>query len=458
MLNKHILVIDDEPSIRTLLKEILEEEGYRVSVAKDAETARVNRQKERPDLSLLDLWLPDADGLTLLKEWAPGPESGSPVIVMTGHGTAETAVEALKMGAYDFIEKPLSTPKLLISIQRALENASLNFENTRLKKLDQELGRFVAQENEMLKLKEDCKNVANHNANILILGESGVGKETVARFIHQSSSSRDENFILLNFAGLTSEEQERQLFGFQSSSKTSYGALELAQKGTVFFKDISCLKPNLQAKLLRALENKVFFRGSSQEAIPLTSRIIASAKEKFSEMVRTEEFREDLFYQLSIVPLSVPPLRRRKEEIDELVDTFIRVLVAKENLPLRQFSKNAKARLKQYNWPGNLRELKNYVQRLLILGNKGVVERNEIEQILGSRNIQPNDLGEEIFQLPLKLARLEFEKAYLQRQLNNFDGNVAMVSEHIEIERTHLYRKLRSLNLDIKDSKKASSQ
>ena len=213
MLNKHILVIDDEPSIRTLLKEILEEEGYKVSVAKDAETARVNRQKERPDLSLLDLWLPDADGLTLLKEWALGPESGSPVIVMTGHGTAETAVEALKMGAYDFIEKPLSTPKLLISIQRALENASLNFENTRLKKLDQELGRFVAQENEMLKLQEDCKNVANHNANILILGESGVGKETVARFIHQSSSSRDENFILLNFAGLTSEEQERQLFG-----------------------------------------------------------------------------------------------------------------------------------------------------------------------------------------------------------------------------------------------------
>ncbi len=260
MLNKHILVIDDEPSIRTLLKEILEEEGYKVSVAKDAETARVNRQKERPDLSLLDLWLPDADGLTLLKEWAPGPESGSPVIVMTGHGTAETAVEELKMGSYDFIEKPLSTPKLLISIQRALENASLNFENTRLKKLDQELGRFVAQENEMLKLKEDCKNVANHNANILILGESGVGKETVARFIHQSSSSRDENFILLNFAGLTSEEQESQLFGFQSSSKTGYGALELAQKGTVFFKDISCLKPNLQARLVRTLENKVFFR------------------------------------------------------------------------------------------------------------------------------------------------------------------------------------------------------
>ena len=218
------------------------------------------------------------------------------------------------------------------------------------------------------------------------------------------------------------------------------------------------MKPNLQARLVRTLENKVFFRSSSQEAIPLTSRIIASAKENFSEMVRTEEFREDLFYQLSIVPLSVPPLRRRKEEIDELVDTFTRVLVAKENLPLRQFSKNAKARLKQYNWPGNLRELKNYVQRLLILGTKGVVERNEIEQILGSRNIQPNDLGEEIFQLPLKLARLEFEKAYLQRQLNNFDGNVAMVSEHIEIERTHLYRKIRSLNLDIKDSKKASSQ
>ena len=154
MLNKHILVIDDEPSIRTLLKEILEEEGYKVSVAKDAETARVNRQKERPDLSLLDLWLPDAAGLTLLKEWAPGPERGSPVIVMTAHGTPETAVEALKMGAYDFIEKPLSTPKILISIQRALENANLNFENTRLKKLDQELGRFVAQEKKMLKLKE----------------------------------------------------------------------------------------------------------------------------------------------------------------------------------------------------------------------------------------------------------------------------------------------------------------
>ncbi len=457
MLNKHILVIDDEPSIRTLLKEILEEEGYKVSVAKDAETARINRQKERPDLSLLDLWLPDADGLTLLKEWAPG-QSGSPVIVMTGHGTTETAVEALKMGAYDFIEKPLSTAKILISIQRALENASLNFENARLKKLDQELGRFVAQEKKMLKLKADCKNVAKHHANVLILGESGVGKETVARFIHQSSTSRDENFILLNFAGLTSEEQENQLFGYQSSSRTGYGAFELAQKGTVFFKDISCLKPNLQAKLVRVLENKVFFRGSSQEAIPLTSRIIASAKKNLLEIVSTEGFREDLFYQLSVVPLSVPPLRKRKEEIDELIDTFVRVLVAKENLPLRQFSKTAKARLKQYHWPGNLRELKNYIQRILILGSKGVIEKSEIEQILGPRDIQASDLSEEIFQLPLKLARLQFEKAYLQRQLKNFDGNVAMVSEHIEIERTHLYRKLRSLHLDIKDSKKVPDQ
>ena len=174
-------------------------------------------------------------------------------------------------------------------------------------------------------------------------------------------------------------------------------------------------------------------------------------------MIDAEEFREDLFYQLSIVPLSVPPLRKRKEEIDELVDTFVRVLVAKENLPLRQFSKNAKARLKQYHWPGNLRELKNYIQRILILGSKNVVEKSEIEKVLGSRESQPNDLGEEIFQLPLKLARLEFEKAYLQRQLKNFDGNVAMMSEYIEIERTHLYRKLRSLHLDIKDSKKASS-
>ena len=454
MRNKHILVIDDEPGIRTLLKEILEEEGYKVSVAKDAESAKFNRQKERADITLLDLWLPDADGLSLLKEWADGAENESPIIVMTGHGTAETAIEALKLGAYDFIEKPLSTPKVLISIQRALENANLNFENLRLKKLDQDLSGFVARNVAMTKLKENCLKASNHRANVLISGESGVGKETTARYIHQSGLYKDKNFILLNLAGLNGGEQERRLFGFHSPNKVGYGALELAQKGTVFFKDIANLDYNVQAKLVRVLENKVFFRTSGQEAIPLTSRIIASTKKGLMDLVSQDKFREDLYYQLNVIPLTVPSLRQRKEEIDELVDNFVRVLAAKEGLPLRQFSKAAKTRLKQYHWPGNLRELKNYVQRLLILGSTGLVEKTEIDHILTPKEKPQPGLNDEIFRLPLKLARLEFEKTYLQKQLKTFAGNVAQMSEHIEIERTHLYRKLRSLHVDIKESKK----
>ena len=455
--SKHILVVDDEAGIRNLLKEILEEEGYSVSVAEDAESARINRQKQRADLTLLDIWLPDIDGLSLLREWTSAKELAGPIIIMTGHGTLETAIEAIRLGAYDFIEKPFSTPKLLISVERALENARLSFENNRLKKLDQGLAAFIVRNPAMEKLRENCIRICGHRANVLIFGECGVGKETTARYIHKKGPNKGENFVRVNLAGLSSDEQEKELFGFESTNKIAYGALELAQKGTAFLKDITNLNYNTQAKLVRAMEDKVFFRCKGQDAIPLTARIMASSKKNLDNLVSKEQFREDLFYQLNVIPLEIPALRERRDEIDNLLDHFVQTLAKEEGLPLRHFSKSARARLKQYDWPGNLRELKNYIQRLLILGSQNIIHKNEVDPILGLKDSKEAEFGDKIFQMPLKLARIEFEKAYLERQLKTFDGNVAQVSQYIEIERTHLYRKLRSLRVDIKDSKKTTT-
>ncbi len=452
----HILVVDDEPDIRSLLKEILEDEGFEVTAAENAEQARESRRHRRPDLVLLDIWMPDTDGIALLKEWSDGNALDAPVIMMSGHGTVETAVEATRLGAYDFIEKPLSIAKILLTVQRALENASLKSENIGLRQRTQSTVEPIGSSMTMEKLRNNALRIADHKTSVFISGESGTGKEVVARFIHANSSRATGKFVNVNVAGLARENPDTELFGVEESGKVIFGSLELANGGTLFLKDIADMDLSTQARLLSALENQAFLRVGGREPVSIDIRIIASTRKNLVDLVGSGEFREDLFYHLNVLPVVVPALRERRDDIDDLIEYFLEGFETQEALPRRNFPGSVRNRLKDYDWPGNIRELRNFVQRLLILGSGDHVEVAEINSMLGrSWEVQ----GEPLlpgFDLPLREAREHFEKAYLEYQLRAVNGSVSKVSERVGIERTHLYRKLRSLGIDPKRIKEAS--
>ena len=452
----HILVIDDEPDIRSLLKEILEDEGFEVTVAENAEQARESRRHRRPDLVLLDIWMPDTDGIALLKEWSDDNALDAPVIIMSGHGTVETAVEATRLGAYDFIEKPLSIAKILLTVQRALENASLKSENIGLRQRTQSSVEPIGSSSGMEKLRSSALRIADHKTSVFISGESGTGKEVVARFIHANSSRATGKFVNVNVAGLARENPDAELFGVEEGGKVIFGSLELANGGTLFLKDIADMDLNTQARLLSALENQAFLRVGGREPVSIDIRIIASTRKNLVDLVGSGQFREDLFYHLNVLPLVVPALRDRRDDIDDLIEDFLATFETHEALPRRIFPGSVRNRLKDHEWPGNIRELRNFVQRLLILGSSEHVEVAEINSMLGtSWEVQ----GEPLlpgFDLPLREAREQFEKAYLEYQLRALNGSVSKVSERVGIERTHLYRKLRSLGIDPKRIKEAS--
>ncbi|MEE2983219.1 MAG: sigma-54 dependent transcriptional regulator [Pseudomonadota bacterium] len=452
----HILVVDDEPDIRILLKEILEDEGFEVTTAENAHQARESRRHRRPDLVLLDIWMPDTDGISLLKEWSVGNALDAPVIIMSGHGSVETAVEATRLGAYDFIEKPLSTAKILVTVQRALENASLKSENVGLRLRTHSSVDPIGSSIVMEKLRNDVLRIADHKTSVFITGESGTGKEVIARYIHANSRRVSRKFVSVNVAGLARENPDTELFGIEEGGRVIFGSLELANGGTLFLKDIADMDLNTQARLLSALENQAFLRIGGREPVSVDIRIIASTRKKLVELVSTGEFREDLFYHLNVLPLVIPALRERRDDIDELVEFFLDAFETHEALPRRIFPGSVRNRLKDYDWPGNIRELRNFVQRLLILGASDHVELSEVNSMLGiwtEANLEPLLPG---FDLPLREAREQFEKAYLEFQLRALKGSVSKVSERVGIERTHLYRKLRSLRIDPKRIKEAS--
>ncbi len=454
----HILVVDDEPDIRGLLKEILEDEGFEVTIAENAAQARECRRLRRPDLVLLDIWMPDTDGISLLKEWSEGNTLDAPVIMMSGHGTVETAVEATRLGAYDFIEKPLSIAKILLTVQRALENANLVTENIGLRQRAQSPQEPIGSSSAMQRLRAAALRIADHNTSVFLSGESGTGKEVIARYVHGHGNRAAGRFVNVNVAGLARESPDAELFGSEHDGKVMFGSLEVANGGTLFLKDIADMDLNTQARLLSALENQAFLRVGGREMVSVDIRIIASTRRNLADLVGSGRFREDLFYHLNVLPLVVPPLRERPEDIDELIDYFLAAFESQEGLPRRNFSAAARRRLQDYGWPGNIRELKNFIQRLLILGTSDTVEVSEINVMLG---LQP-DTGSEPtmpgFDLPLREAREQFEKAYLEYQLRACNGSVSRVSERVGIERTHLYRKLRSLGIDPKRIKELTRE
>ena len=445
-----ILVVDDEPDILELVGDILRDEGYEVDLAEDAESARAARRNRRPDLILLDIWMPDSDGISLLREWSESGTGDAPVIMMSGHGTMETAVEATRLGAYDFLEKPLSMAKLLLTVRRALEAAELRRENIGLRRealrVSEPVGRSPAIDN----LRERARRIAEHDTPVLVTGESGSGKEVIARYLHAHSPRASGPFVRVHVAGLVGPAGQAKLFGAEDGAHIRYGAIEKANGGTLFLKDIADMDAELQARLVTALQDRAFLRLDGVTPVSLNVRVVAASRSDLVRAVAASRLREDLYYLLNVVPLAVPPLRARREDIPELMSHFVDILVTRENLPNRRLTVGAQNRLRNHTWPGNVRELANVLQRLLILGSGSTIELEEVEATLGT--VPEIERADEVaeFELPLKEAREQFERAYLEYRLRKAGGSVSKVAAAVGVERTHLYRKLRGLGIDPK--------
>ena len=449
----NILVVDDEAGICSLVKEILEDEGYDVDIAGDAETARAARRNRRPDLILLDIWMPGTDGISLLREWSETGTGAPPVIMMSGHGTIETAIEATRLGAYDFLEKPLSTAKLLLAIRHALEAAELRRENMGLRREALQASEPIGRSTLMGSLRDQVRRMAEHDTPVLITGESGSGKELFARYLHAHSPRATGPFVRVRIASLAGTAGQTEVFGAEEGPIIHYGAVEKANGGTLFLEDIVDMDPVFQSRLVTMLQERSFHRVDGSAPVPLNVRIVTASREDIGRAVASERLREDLYYLLNVVPLAVPPLRDHREDIPELVSYYIDVLVTRENLPNRRLTVGAQNRLRNHGWPGNVRELINVLQRLLILGSGSVIELEAVEAALGATpDVEHRDDEILEFEAPFREAREQFERAYLEYRLRKAGGSVSKVAAAAGIERTHLYRKLRGLGIDPKSS------
>ncbi len=455
MSQSHILVVDDEPDIRTLVREILEDEDYSVATAEDGASARNALRDRRPDLVLLDIWMPDIDGITLLKEWSEDDGLPCPVIMMSGHGTVETAVEATRYGAYDFLEKPLSLAKLLLTVERSLEVDKLQQENLGLRRHVQHVVEPVGKSPVIQRLREQVKRVAQHDSWVLINGQAGSGRETFARYLHSQSARRDGLFVDMGVSAIAKGGSARELFGSEKGERIQYGALEQARGGTLFLDEVADMDLEAQAQLLGALDTGSFLRIDGTDPVDIDVRIVAATKRDLEMEVQEGRFREDLFYHLNVVPLNIPPLKEHTEDVPDLLNFYVDHFVRHEKLPYRHFSVGAQNFLRNYSWPGNVRELKNMVQRLLILGAGEEISQDEVELAVSGREVSEmvDTGGLFSFDQPLRQAREQFEKVYLEYQLAKHGGNVSKTAAEAEMERTHLYRKLKSLGIEIKDKK-----
>lgn len=452
MIKRNILVVDDEPDIRSLVKEILEDEGFNVATAENATEARTSCQETPPDLILLDIWMPDIDGITLLREWKEKERIDSAIIMMSGHGNVETAVEATRCGAYDFIEKPLSIAKLLLTIKHALQTTSLQQENLQLQRATFNKLEPIGNSKKINALRTQIGRIANHDTAVLVLGESGTDKELYARYLHSQSHRSDGPFVTVSVTSLSKEHAETELFGMQTNNQIQQGYFDKALGGTLFIKDVAELEHGLQSQLYNVLETKKYTHIGDSSAVELDVRIVAATRYNLEMQVNDGEFRDDLYYLLNVLPLTIPPLRDHYEDIPAILEFYVNYFIEAEGLPYRHFSVAAQNRLRSYAWPGNVRELKNLVQRLLIMGTDEIIEVDEVESSLGvieaNSHTFPNDHFN--FDLPLREARENFEKAYLEYQLEKAGGSVSKVANAVGVERTHLYRKLKMLGIELK--------
>ncbi len=447
-----ILVVDDESEIRRLLQEILADEGYDVEAAADAAQARTRRAKHEPDLILLDIWMPDTDGITLLREWAQS-SSGlpCPVVMMSGHGSVETAVEATRLGAFDFIEKPLSLAKLLRTVERALESGKQKRQSPRA--LAPPVVAPVGKSRVMHALREQVHQIAPHDASVLIIGEPGTGREAFARYVHSLSRRASGPFVTLIAAGVSDDNALALLHGIEAGEPGSRGLLEQANGGVLFVNALEDLSPVVQRLLLADLETRSFRRIGGQHPVPLDIRLICSARPGIDQAGESGSVRVDLLAHLNVIKLHIPPLREYAEDVPDLLRYYIDRLVDDEHLHFRRFSVAAQNRLRNYPWPGNVSELRNLVKRLLILGGAEDIGLEEVERELAAQTLSSEPLvKQDLLALPLREAREQFERAYLQQQLILCNGKVGQLAKRVGMERTHLYRKLRLLGVDFRQS------
>lgn len=449
MSTAHVLVIDDEADIRALIKEILSDEGYGVTVAADAEEARRARAADKFDLMLLDIWMPDTDGITLLREWSESGDLACPVVIMSGHGTVDTAVEATRLGAFDFVEKPLSLAKLLRTVESALESS--NRQPSAGRSVMPTLLAPVGRSKLMQALRERAQQYARLDGSVLISGEPGSGRSAFARYLHALSARADEPLVNITAASLTDSNLEEQLLGSEQQGEIHAGAFERAGLGTLVIDELTDLDAAAQKIVLAILEDGKWYRVGGTEPVTLKARVIATVATDYAAKVDAGALRRDLVSHLGVLKLEVPPLRDYSEDVPELLAYYVDKLVDSEGLPFRRFSVAAQNRLRNYPWPDNVRELKNLTRRLLVTDSGDDVSLHDVEHELGAGVSAGEPLvKQDLLSLPLREAREQFERAYLQQQLVLCEGKVGQLAKRVGMERTHLYRKLRSLGVDFK--------
>lgn len=449
MSTAHVLVVDDEADIRALISEILSDEGYKVTVSRDAAAAREARAADRFDLVLLDIWMPDTDGISLLREWSSQGALDCPVVIMSGHGTVDTAVEATRLGAFDFVEKPLSIAKLLRTVERALEDSRRRNGNTRhvLPSLLAPVGRSAM----MKKLRETVQQYATHDSPVMITGEPGTGRGAFARYMHMMSERAAEDPVMLLATSLTDSNAEEQLLGSESNGAITVGYIERAAGSTLIIEELTDLSVAAQKLLIGVLEKGSFLRVGGKQAVDLRARVLATVVDDFNAVVESGKLRRELVANINVLNLRVPPLREYSEDVPELLSYYVDKLVDSERLGFRRFSVAAQNRLRNYPWPDNVRELKNLVRRLLMTGSDEEISLDEIEKEVAASSREDEPLvKQDLLALPLREAREQFERAYLQQQLVLCDGKVGKLAKRVGMERTHLYRKLRSLGVDFR--------
>ena len=448
-----ILVVDDEADIRELVSGLLEDEGHAVRVASNSDEALVAIRARRPSLAILDIWMQGGglDGLELL-DVIKGLDSDLPVVMISGHGNIETAVSALKRGAYDFIEKPFKSDRLVVVVERAIEAATLRRENRRLRAQTMVPTGLIGRSAAAQALRSTIGKVAQANSRVLISGPAGSGKELVARQIHENSPRARAEFVAISAAGMTPERLDVELFGEegQDGRPRKIGVFERAHNGTLYLDEISDMPRESQSRILRVLVDQRFRRVGGEQDVQVDVRVVTSTSRDLKAEIAEGRFREDLFHRLNVVPIRVPALSERREDIAELVEFFVDTIAGSQGLPRRTIGDDAVAVLQVHPWPGNIRQLRNNIERLLILATGDPAQpitADMLPQEVATSN-SPSSLGaERTIALPLREAREVFEREYLAAQIMRFGGNISRTAAFIGMERSALHRKLKSLGV-----------
>ncbi len=451
---KHVLVVDDEADIRATLQAILADEGYAVATAATATEALALVRDAMYDAVLLDIWLPDRDGLEALEEIRKAdPVNGPEVIIISGHGSIESAVRATKLGAFDFLEKPLSLERTLIAVKNAIVTRRLRVENHEFQRQLSMRGSITGESVPVKALRQQIRLMAPTNGRVLIYGESGSGKELIARAMHQESLRHDRVFVELNCAAIPEDYIETELFGYRHGAvpgglPEKRGTFERAHSGTLFLDEVGDMSLKTQAKVLRTLDEQEFTPVGATHPVRVDVRVIAATNKNLEEEIAKGNFREDLFYRLNVIPFYVPPLRERKEDIPLLVREMLHEFGRQYGRPRVEIAEDALAALQQYHWPGNVRELKNIVERMLILNPQAARMERKHVPVLVYRSAGRR--GEEF--PSLQHAREAYERDYILRKLDECHGNVSRAAEALGLERSHLYRKMKTLSIAARET------